>query len=70
MRETFQEVDEELAARVKSWLQKGAEDQGGVDSYNIQPGLLPILKCTSWQQSTSPAVAQGEVTNSDLPDIY
>ena len=46
MRETFQEVDEELAARVKSWLQKGAEDQGGVDSYNIQPGLLPILKCT------------------------
>ena len=46
MRETFQEVDEELAARVKSWLQKGAEDQGGVDSYNIQPGLLPILKRT------------------------
>ena len=46
MCETFQEVDEELAARVKSWLQKGAEDQGGVDSYNIQPGLLPILKRT------------------------
>jgi len=46
VRETFQEVDEELAARVKSWLQKGAEDQGGVDSYNIQPGLLPILKRT------------------------
>ena len=50
MRETFQEVDEELAARVKSWLQKGAEDQGGVDSYNIQPGLLPILKRTLFRR--------------------
>ena len=69
MRETFQEVDEELAACVERWLQKGTEDQGWVDSNNIQPGLLPILKCTSWQQSTSPAVAQGEVTNSNLPDI-
>jgi len=35
-----------LAACVERWLQKRTKDQSWVDSYNIQPGLLRIFKCS------------------------
>jgi hypothetical protein len=41
---TFQEVDEELAARVTHRLQQGTEHQRWVDCYNVQPNLPPVFK--------------------------
>jgi hypothetical protein len=68
--ETFQEVDEELAARVKRWLQKGTKDHGWVDRDNIHPGLLPVLKCSLFRSDLGNRVpvlhGEGKVTSPDL----
>ena len=41
---TFQEVDEELAARVHRWLQQGTEHHRRVEGDHIQAGPPPVLE--------------------------
>jgi hypothetical protein len=42
--QTFQEVDEDLAACVNYRLQQGTKHQPWIESYHIEPSLPPIFE--------------------------